>query len=197
MMLRFYSDDGSVYDPRLANLLEKYGFSGIFYIAPYYSKYQQMTVKEIEDISKKHEIGGHTLTHQVLTRLSKKDRIREVLEGKHELEDIIKKPITKFAFPKGWYNEEVIDSVKKCGFKEARTMKQGVTDIRGYGKFEIPVSVHFYPGRCEEWKEFFIKAKKEDGYFGVVCHAHELQKFDLWDKYEKMLGYIKNENLHS
>ena len=189
MMIRFYCDDGSTYDPRLAKLLEKYTFSGIFYIAPFYAKYPMMTINEIKELSVLHEIGGHTLNHKLLTRVTKEEQLQEILEGKNEVEDIIQKKITKFAYPRGWYNDEVVDSARKGGFTECRTMKQGSTDIPK-DLFRVPVSVHFYPGRWQEWEAKYQEAKRKDGYFGVVCHAHELEKYTLWDLYENMLKYI-------
>ena len=48
-------DDGSIFDPRIAKLFEKYGFTGVFYIAPFYSKYPMMSVGEIKKLVNSNE----------------------------------------------------------------------------------------------------------------------------------------------
>jgi peptidoglycan/xylan/chitin deacetylase (PgdA/CDA1 family) len=122
----------------------------------------------------------------------------ELLEGKKELEEYIGKEITKFAYPKGWFNDRVKEWVKRAGFKEARTMKMGITDRTGYDDYELPVSAHIYPreeynkdivdGVIEKYKE--AKSKAEKGYFNLVLHGWEVEKFQLWYQFEKILAYI-------
>ena len=82
MEINFYCDDGSKEDVRVAELLEKYGFRGIFYIAPFNTK---LSSAEIKRISEKHEIGGHTLNHTRLTYLPISEQFDEIFKGKIEL----------------------------------------------------------------------------------------------------------------
>lgn len=204
--LRFNCDDGSKQDLRVASLLEKYNFRGTFYIAPFYSsnQFQNLSVYEIKELSKKHEIGGHTLTHALLTELEKSKAMKELTSGKDELEEYTGKPIKKFAPPKGYYNKKVNEWIKQSGFTESRTMKQGCTDITGYDKFCLPITVHFHPLYLQNWKKLFFEAlKKENGYFCVTAHGWEIDKFNLWKEYEEMLKIIyentiasKNQNKH-
>jgi len=198
--LRFSIDDGTVCDYDVAKLLEKYGFTGIFYIAPYFQKYPMLSVGQIKEISERHEIGGHTLSHCVLSKVSETDGIMEILEGKHELEEIIGKPITKFAYCRGHFNNEIKKWVKLCGFKEGRTMKLGITDITNYDDYEIPCTAHMYPR--PEYKgdirksviELYKEAKAKNGYFNLLMHSAELNRYKLWDTLESILNYIKNDN---
>ena len=199
--MRFYVDDGDVLDLRVAQILDRWQHKGIFYISPMNPKINPMSPSDIRTLSERHEIGGHTLTHPTLSDKPKFLQIREIDDGKLHLEEIIEKPITKFAYPKGWYNQEVIDSVNECGFLEARTMHQGATTLSIIeGNFEIPVSVHFYPGKFEKWREQYELAKRadtegRDGYFGVTCHGWELEKFHLWGEYENMLKQIYEDQV--
>lgn len=196
----FSVDDGNVFDLKIAELLEKYGFTGIFYIAPFFSKIPVMTVNQIRGISKKHEIGGHTLFHFTLPKLSTNEQIKEILNGKKELEEIIGKKITKFAYPRGHFNEETKKNVELCGFREARTMKVGITNIEGYSNFEIPVSAHLYPRLEYKNKGIYqsiIDKFSEGNYFNLVMHGEEIIKYDLMEIFEKILIYIKNENKNS
>lgn len=194
MEIRFYVDDGDRHDLRVAELLEKYKFRGIFYIAPMNDSVELMRPSEMRDLSNRgHEIGCHTLTHQVLTKIPIPEQVNELLEGRHHLEEIVGEACPKFAYPRGWYNPQVMEVVKQMGFSEARTMKQGTTDLPVFeGNFEIGISVHFHKEKFYLWPQQYNHAKSRgvQGYFGVTCHGWELEKFQLWGEYEKMLKYI-------
>lgn len=196
MDVRIYVDDGHPLDVRVAYLLERYGVKGIFYIAPQNRERPVMDHNAMRDIAKRHEIGGHTLTHQRLTRLSYQEQLTEIKRGKDELEIIINQPIAKFSYPRGWYNEETMRAVKECGLKEARTMKQGIIDLKRYDweqiKFRLPITFHFYEFNLHQFLPLFEATKKADGYFGMTCHSWEIDKFDLWQEFEDTIKYISN-----
>lgn len=196
MEVRFYVDDGDILDLRVATLLEKYGFKGTFYIAPWNPRVKILDPIQIKELSEKHEIGGHGMRHVVLTNFNEEERFEDIMDGKHLLEEIIGRPVTKFAVPRGWYNKEVIETVKRAGFEELRTMKQGATE-RDKDDFLVPISVHFHPEHLEAWRYRYQQAKEkgERGYFGVTCHGWELYKFNLWREYESMLREIYEDQI--
>ena len=109
------------------------------------------------------------------------------------LEDILNREVTTFAYPKGHYNKNVARWVKEAGFKEARTMSTGITSLKGISKFALPVTIHLYPNRWEKYRDYFKEAKDNDGYFHLVMHGWEIERFGLWDKLDEILKYI-NEN---
>ena len=191
MEIRFFVDDGDKHDLRVAEILERYGFSGTFYIAPCNPNVKLLEPYEIYELSRKHEIGGHGLSHTVLTKFDNGDRFDDIVDGKEYLEEIIAKPVTSFAVPRGWYNDAVIETVKQVGFREMRTMKQGATELPK-DSFVVPITVHFHPSHYAVWKEKFeeAKSKGDKGYFGVTCHGWELERFKLWGEYEQMVKYI-------
>lgn len=47
------------------------------------------------------EIGGHTISHPILTSLDDKTARMEIADGKRQLEEIICKPVRLFAYPNG------------------------------------------------------------------------------------------------
>lgn len=73
------------------------------------------------------QFGGHTRTHKKLTALSREEAGNEVALGKKDLEELLQKPVYSFAYPYGDFNDQVIDLVKNCGFKAARTVHTGNT----------------------------------------------------------------------
>jgi peptidoglycan/xylan/chitin deacetylase (PgdA/CDA1 family) len=193
MELRFSCDDGYKLDLKVAEMLEKYGFTGIFYI-PLINR--ELSNDEIKELSKKHEIGGHTKHHLRLTKYTEEIQKIEIEQGKQELEEIIGKNITKFCYVRGWFNETTKRLVKEAGFEEARTMKFGITDITGYDKYELPITAHLRPrdeykkGIVDSILDLFEKSKKEDGYFNLILHSWEVEKYNLWEQLDTILNKI-------
>jgi peptidoglycan/xylan/chitin deacetylase (PgdA/CDA1 family) len=74
------------------------------------------------------EIGSHTVTHPILTRVSV-DRLRRELEASRErLEQMLSRPIGLFCYPNGAYNRVVRDAVGHAGYRLAVTSDSGLND---------------------------------------------------------------------
>lgn len=66
------------------------------------------------------EIGGHTVTHPVLSTLPASVQRDEIVRGKARLESILGKPIVSFSYPFGSrddYRTATVRIVKKAGFR--------------------------------------------------------------------------------
>jgi peptidoglycan/xylan/chitin deacetylase (PgdA/CDA1 family) len=70
------------------------------------------------------EIGAHTVSHQMLSRLPLEEQEEEITRGKHDLEDIINRSITSFSYPHGNYSSDTIRLVKQLKFENACTVIQ-------------------------------------------------------------------------
>ncbi|ARU56187.1 polysaccharide deacetylase [Oleiphilus messinensis] len=108
------------------------------------------------------EIGGHTLSHPILTKLSESEAQTQIIENKHKIEAIIGKPITSFAYPNGKpfqdYDQSVREIVKQAGYSIAVTTSHGVAEAEN-NPFEFP---RYTPWR----KEFFgFLAQMGQNYF--------------------------------
>jgi peptidoglycan/xylan/chitin deacetylase (PgdA/CDA1 family) len=68
-------------------------------------------------------IGGHTVSHPILTRLGREEARREIHEGKQRLEDLLRAPVSLFAYPNGKpgedYGAEHVALVREAGFRAA------------------------------------------------------------------------------
>jgi peptidoglycan/xylan/chitin deacetylase (PgdA/CDA1 family) len=74
------------------------------------------------------EIGSHTVTHPILTRVPA-DRLRRELEqSRGRLEDMLGRPVTSFCYPNGAYNRIVRDAVERAGYRLAVTSDLGLND---------------------------------------------------------------------
>ncbi len=115
-------DDGYLLDLRIADLLDRYGVKGTFYVCPAAQHTAEMLSKDqIKELSSRHAIGAHSMTHPKLTQISANDASREISESKKWMEDVTGKPCTTFCYPYGAVNDVVKQCVKRAGFTDART----------------------------------------------------------------------------
>ena len=136
-------DDGHVLDLKLADMLDKHGLKGTFYIAHNYLD-ERMSDQQIRDLSYRHEIGAHTLNHPTLTKVKDETALNEIKGSKTWLEFILGKQVTSFCYPKGMYTSTHCRIVKEAGFTMARTVTPYEFDI-GKDPFQMPTTIHLYP----------------------------------------------------
>lgn len=135
-------DDGDVLDVKLASLLDKYGVKGTFYVA--INQNNRLSDDDIKEISKRHEIGAHTINHPRLSAVDTDKATEEIKGSKKILENIIGKPVEIFAYPFGDFSLEIKKIVNSCSFIGARTTKDWFWDFPA-DAFEMPTTLHVYP----------------------------------------------------
>ena len=77
------------------------------------------------------EIGAHTVTHPVLAQLRPHEQRAEVEGSKDELEAVLARPVTSFAYPYGTqadFDETTVRLVREAGFRHAWTSTPGGLD---------------------------------------------------------------------
>jgi peptidoglycan/xylan/chitin deacetylase (PgdA/CDA1 family) len=72
------------------------------------------------------EIGAHTMTHPILSRLPIDEQRSEIRDSKIHLENILSKPVIGFAYPNGSFTQETESIVKDLGFQYACSSKRDV-----------------------------------------------------------------------
>lgn len=70
-------------------------------------------------------IGAHSRTHPDLRACSPGELEREVRGSKEDLEDLLGKPVTSFAYPTGLMDSRVVAAVAAAGFTSAVTSDPG------------------------------------------------------------------------
>lgn len=212
-------DDGHVLDIKLSELLNKYSIKGTFYVSPLnneFDKEKLLNDKQIVDLAKNHEIGAHTITHPLLTKVNEITAEKEIFISKVYLEFLLNKEITSFCFPAGYYNTKIKDIVKKCNFVFSRTTKRFSKETKDL--LEADTTVHAYRHWSDLFKILktvglrkFLKAyfnwdelaitmfediKEEGGVFHLWGHSWEIEKNKDWKRLERVLEYIsKAENV--
>ena len=83
------------------------------------------------------DIGGHSVTHPVLSALPLDAQREEITKNKSELEEILGHPVRSFAYPHGAYSRETAAAVRHAGFESAVTVENAPLRI-GTDPFELP-----------------------------------------------------------
>ena len=79
-------------------------------------------------------IGSHACSHSMLSRLSRSEARREIVESKTRLEAIVESPVTAFAYPNGTaadFTDETVALLREAGFSLAMTTTPGVNRLDG------------------------------------------------------------------
>ena len=87
------------------------------------------------------EVGAHTVTHPILTRLVPGAACEEMSRSKNELQDILGEPVELFAYPNGVpgqdYAAEHVEMARQCGFRAAVSTAWGAASARS-DRFQLP-----------------------------------------------------------
>lgn len=86
-------------------------------------------------------IGGHTVTHPILTRLDAVAAREEIQRGKLDIETTLDEPIQLFAYPNGVPGQDYLGGhaqiVEACGFRAAVSTAWGAASARS-DRFQLP-----------------------------------------------------------
>ncbi len=99
-------------------------------------KYNFMTWSDLKKIEDVFEIGGHTITHPILTNISMDEARKEIVNSKVRLEEKLGHPIVSFSYPNGNYNQSLMNIVEESGFNNALTYKKG-NNISSTNKYAL------------------------------------------------------------
>lgn len=209
-------DDGHPCDRRLADLLEKYGLRATFYIPQVNPGHRVMKENEIADLSRHFEIGGHTLRHRNLKRLSAGDARDEINGSFDWLRTLLQKDPVSFCPPFGKYSKRALADIYAAGFKVVRTVEllsprqaSGLipTTIQMFDHSAFTLFKHLVKrGRIRDltlWCGSHFAAdtyRLVDHYLEFIgenggClhlwgHSWEIDQYNYWDKLERIFSAI-------
>lgn len=87
------------------------------------------------------DIGAHTVTHPILTRLPDAQAREEMAQGREALQDLLGGPVELFAYPNGKAGQDFTDvhadMARELGFRAAVTTDRGVTS-RSTDRWRLP-----------------------------------------------------------
>lgn len=191
-------DDGSVEDLILSEMMKTYGIETIFYFPTHPRDVNEphqrtsLNPEQRQHIAKHHEIGSHTQTHPLLTRIDSRAAWHEINESRIELQKEFNQDIRAFCYPRGYANPELENMVKDAGYTHARGVTVGYLDKPENPYYE-QTTVHVGCDRKEyaglTWYQYarqMIQEATPDSIFHLWGHGWEIAKdvhaFDLLDK---------------
>lgn len=213
-------DDGHPSDMKMAELLDKNGLNGTFFI-PIKNREAQpvMSPAQMRDLAGRFEVGSHTYDHCFLSSVGLTESHFQVTEGKRQLEQILGKNVAGFCYPGGKFRQADAAIVQSCGFRYARTTVNLCFDP-GDNPFEMPTTVQFYPHqrsvylrnfarygnwsrrgnglhlalRHESWLDrlyaLFDYAALHDRSFHVWCHSRDIDELDAWHHVDHFFAHV-------
>ena len=203
-------DDGSKLDLKLAELLEKRGIRGTFYIPKTFLD-TPLERDDLRVLDKLHEVGAHTLNHVDLTKVSLLQAKEEIEEIKAYLEDILGHKIDMFCYPDGKFNENIKKMVKASEFIAARTCELGglglprdpyqwhvtllASNRSPFMAWQIWWKAHLWKLEAlSDWenraKLLFDQAFEKGGIYHLYGHSMEFERNRSWEKLTRVLDYI-------
>ncbi len=195
-------DDGVIQDRRLSTLFDRYGLKCTFNLG--YGVLEHVDRKEDEngnvlfDVSKiqksevkilyeNHEVGGHSLYHSSLNSLGSPYALYEILEDKRQLETLVNKPLSMFAYPFGFYDEKLKDLLKKAGYLGARTVNSTRSFAIPDDFLEWNPTCHHNDEQLFELLDRFLNGRAMGAQlFYLWGHAYEFDFDKNWDRIEKV-----------
>jgi len=191
-MCVFSFDDNKTHDYKMTEIFDKYGVKCTYNVNSYcIGKEGYVDRGFIKELSTRHEIACHTVTHPKGLHLEDLDTIkREITEDKKALEDLIGRQILGMAYPYGEYNEKVIGVLKDAGLKYARTVEDTFS-------FSEPKDFYKWHPSCHQSKALSVIEEFKNKDQGVLfIWGHSIEFKDDWNKLIDILERIKDiENL--
>jgi len=172
-------DDGHSLDARVAELLAKYDLPGTFYV-PSTSDYGTMSLAQLRELSSAFEIGAHTLSHVVLTRIPDQVARKEIFLSKSWVEDNTGLPCRIFCPPSGRYSNRHLKDIRQAGFTGMRTVELLSLECpcAKAGIVVLPTSIQAHPHSLGAYARNTIKraAFKSLWQYAVRGHSSDWAK---------------------
>jgi peptidoglycan/xylan/chitin deacetylase (PgdA/CDA1 family) len=131
-------------------------------------------------------IANHSLTHPSLEKIPIADAVREIVEGRDQLEQIFGYPVIGFAYPFGTHNAAVREAVRDAGHVYARTV-ENVADA-----FPPLDAMAFHPNCHYNNSAFFniFERAKAGGVFYFWGHSYEIITEDDWRAFDDKIARL-------
>ena len=199
-------DDGTVYDPRFVELLNRYGIKGTFnlnsglenFVWYYEDRFpvRRQILSEVGDLYRGHEIASHSLHHHWLNTLTPPQISREIGEDAENLKKLFGLKEIGFGVP-----------FTACGEREIRLIRKYVRYIRlsefaesfalPKDPYHIPIHALYNDADVREKIAAFAENDLEDSLFVMAGHSYELEVLNHWEYMEELLGYLSGFGFES
>ncbi len=203
-------DDGDVHCERLADLLDRHGLAGTFYVSRVSPEAPRLPEAAIRRLSGRHEIGGHTLRHVRLDWVTGREARDEIEGSRAWLADVTGIPPTSFCYPWGKWTPRVVETARETGFTYGRTIEHlsmrppGDRLLDGTTSQTLP-QVYYLPrllrlgdlrllAAARTRETFLVEAARcahdRGRPFHLWGHAWEVERFGQWDLLDRLFSEL-------
>ena len=195
-------DDGTIYDLRFIELLNKYGLnatlnlnSGLKDFVWYFKDRPivRLDLEQVKDTYKGHEVASHSLDHPYFSSLSTEETIRQVKEDVQNLSKIFERDVVGFAFPFHDQTEENIKVVSENVDLKYIRYSFFADNYLPRDRHHIPLNALYDDEDIYEKLSAFKNNDLNDSLFVIAGHSYEFEMKNHWEKIENLLKYLKND----
>ena len=192
-------DDGTVYDERFIELLNKYNIratlnlnSGLKDFVWYYgdTPIKRLDLCKVKEIYAPHEVASHSLTHPYFSSLAEEEIAKEVQEDIKNLSRIFSRDIAGFAFPFHDQTEENIQTVIGCADLKYIRYSFLTDNCTPADRYHIPINALYDDPDIYEKLNTFRHSSEEHSLFVIAGHSYEFEVKDDWQKIEALLSFL-------
>ena len=194
-------DDGTVWDRRFVELLNKYGMKATFnlnsgledFVWHYEDRLpvRRQVLADTVDLYRGHEVASHSLHHHWLNTLTPPQLSREVGEDCETIRSIFGLQEIGFGVP-----------FTACGEREVNIIRKFVRYIRlsaftdsfapPEDPYHIPIHALYNQPDVRQRIAAFAESGLPVSLFVMAGHSYELEALDHWDYMEELLQYIRS-----
>jgi peptidoglycan/xylan/chitin deacetylase (PgdA/CDA1 family) len=197
-------DDGVLDDLRVMDILRAHGAKASFNLNPATQpETRQLSWKfrgekdvwklaktELKDAYAGFTIANHSASHPHLSQIAPENALKNIREGRDELEQIFGVPVTGFAYPFGDYNEAVMDMLREVGHIYGRTCVNVADCFPPDDAMAFHPNCHFLA--ADFWQKYEDE-KTRDGVFYFWGHSYELVTEQDWQNFEAQIARIAGD----
>jgi len=192
-------DDGTIYDPRFVELLNRYNFKGTFnlnsgledFVWYYEDKFpiRRQILSETKKVYRGHEIASHSLHHHWLNSLTPPQISREIGEDCEALKSIFGQEEIGFGVPFTACDEREIRIIRKF-VRYIRLSEFSETFALPKDPYHIPIHALYNDADIREKITRFAESDQEDALFVMAGHSYELEVLNHWEYMEQLLQFV-------
>lgn len=197
--LTFSYDDGVQADRKLIALFDRYGLKGTFNLnsklfdcACWHDRMDEAQTLQTFQQSN-HEVALHGARHIFLTRVPLPEAVNEIVQNRAYLEEKFGRIVDGMAYAYNSYNDEVVEMLKTCGVKYARTTESSRSFALPDDWLRLKPTCHHGDPMlgaltdrfCDHSPEEEFK-NRESWLFFVWGHSYEFDDHDNWKVIEEL-----------
>lgn len=194
-------DDGTVWDRRFVELLNKYGIKATFnlnsgledFVWQYEDRFpvRRQILSDTLELYRGHEIASHSLHHHWLNTLTPPQLSREVGDDCAALKQLFGLQEIGFGVPFTACNEREVKIIRKF-VRYIRLSEFSDSFAPPADPYHIPIHALYNQPDVRERIAAFAESDLPVALFVMAGHSYELEVLDHWGYMEELLQYIQS-----